>query len=168
MQELFTALNGETVRLVVQTNNLTNGTETFGCFDGYPYKANSKLHNVQFVDQFGNNMGRDGTLEMVKEIQVISNHDGSFESVLKIIDVDYVEEVMTFVVQLENNRMVQVQFERETDRLNADYNTHFAHIDRSNEYGYDLNELEEELFNDWIHTCKEIQDVVKELDARYE
>ena len=84
---------------------------------------------------------------------------------LKIIDVDYVEEVKTFVVTLENNRTVQVQFERETNRLHADYNTHFAHIDRCNEYDYDLNELEEELFNDWIDACKQIQDVVKELDA---
>lgn len=168
MKELFTALNDETVRLVVKTNNLENGTETFGCFEGYPYKAGSKLRNVQFIDQFGNQMGRDGTLEMVKEIQVINNYDGSFKSMLKIIDVDYIEEVKTFVVTLENNRTVQVQFERETNRLHADYNTHFAHIDRCNEYGYDLNELEEELFNDWIDTCKQIQDVVKDLDAIYE
>ncbi|QIC72067.1 MULTISPECIES: hypothetical protein [Acinetobacter] len=168
MKKLFTVLNGQTVRLVVETDNLRNGTETFGCFEGYPYKAGSKLHNVQFVDQFGNNMGRDGILEMVKEIQIINNHDGSFKSVLKIIDVDYVEEVMTFVVTLENNRTVQVQFKRETNRLHADYNTHLAHIDRCNVYGYDLSKVEEELFNDWISTCKAIQDVVKELDSQYE
>ena len=168
MNKLFTALNGETVRLIVETNNLKNGTETFGDFQGYPHKAGSKLLNVQFVDEFGNKMGRDGKLEMVKEIQVINNYDGSYKSVLKIIDVEYVEEAFTFVVTLQNNRTVQVQFERETNRLHADYNTHFAHIDRDNEYGYDLNELEEELFIDWIKTCKEIQDVVKELDAIYE
>ncbi len=168
MKELFTALNGQTVRLVVETNNLKNGTETFGDFEGYPYKSGSKLNNVQFVDQFNNKMGRDGTLEMIKEIQVINNYDGSSKSLLKIVDIEYISEVYTFVVTLENNRTVQVQFEREKNRLHADYNKHFAHIDRCNVYGYDLNELEEELFNDWIDTCKTIQDVVKELDSYYE
>ena len=168
MKNLFTELNGQTVRLVVETNNLSNGTETFGCFDGYPYKADSKLRNVQFVDNFGNNMGRDGRLEMVKEIQVINNYDGSFKSLLKITDVEYIDEVYTFVVTLDGNRTVQVQFERETNRLHADHNTHTAHIDRENEYGYDLNDLEEALFSDWILTCKQIQDVIKDLDAQYE
>lgn len=168
MRDLFTSLNGQTVRLVVQTNNLNAGTETFGCFEGYPYKAGSKLRNVQFIDENNNHMGRDGTLEMVKEIQILNNYDGSYQSLLKIKDVDYVDEAYTFVVTLGDDRIVQVQFERETNRLHADYNTHFAHIDRQNNYGLNLNEQEEELFNDWIITCKAIQDVVKELDAQYE
>lgn len=161
MKDLFASLNGKTVRLVVQLDNLKSGTETFPCFDGYPYRAKSKLTNVQFVDDFGNKMGKNGHLEMVKDIQV---WDGEYKSVLKIVDVEYVDDAYTFVVTLENNRTVQVQFERENNRLHADYGTFYAHIDRVNDYGYDLNEQEEELFKEWILTCKEIQDVICELD----
>jgi hypothetical protein len=166
MRNLFTDLNNNTVRFIVKTNNLENGTETFGDFQGYPHKAGSKLHNVQFVDQFNNNMGRDGYLEMIKEIQILDSHNGDIKSVLKVVDVDFVDEALTFVVTLAGNRTVQVQFERETNKLHADYNTHFAHIDRCSNYGYDLNEFEESLFNDWILTCKQIQDVVQELDQK--
>lgn len=161
MKDLFTSLNGKTVRLVVELNNLKKGTETFPNFDGYPYRANSKLTNVQFVNEYGNNMGKDGRLEMVKDIQV---WEGEYKSVLKIVDVEYVDDAYTFVVKLENNRTVQVQFERETNRLHADYGTYHAHIDRVNDYGYDLNEEEEELFKDWILTCNKIKDVVDSLN----
>ena len=161
MKNLFTSLNGKTVRLVVELNNLKSGNETFTCFDGYPYRANSKLKNVQFVNEFGNNMGKDGRLEMIKEIQVWNNE---FKSVLKIVDIEYIDDAYTFVVNLANNRTVQVQFERENNRLHADYGTYYAHIDRVNDYGYDLNEEEEELFKDWILTCKQIQDVVESLN----
>lgn len=164
MKNLFTSLNGQIVRLVVELNNLKQGTETFANFEGYPYKAGSKLTNVQFVDEFKNKMGKNGKLELVKEIQVVNNFDGSFKSILKIVDVEYVDDVYTFVITLENKRTVQVQFEKETNRLHADYGTYYAHIDRVNDYGYDLNEEEEELFKDWILTCKQIQDVVESLN----
>ncbi|MEB3754888.1 hypothetical protein [Acinetobacter sp. MD2(2019)] len=164
MKALFTELNGETVRLVVKLNNLSTGTLTYGDFQGFAHKAGSKLRNVQFVDEFNNNMGRDGNLELIKDIQVF---DGEFKSVLKIIDVDFVEEAMTFVVEIQDKRIVQVQFDRNTNRLDANFNTHTAHIDKENDYDYDLNELEEALFTDWIRTCKQIQDVVDQLDAEY-
>lgn len=163
MKNLFTSLNGKTVRLVVELNNLKSGTETFGCFDGYPYKAGSKLANVQFVE-YGNKLGKNGKLELVKEIQVSDFYGAPFKSILKIVDIEYIDDAYTFVVTLEGNRTVQVQFEKETNRLNADYGTYYAHIDRVNDYGYDLSDEEEELFKDWILTCREIKDVIDSLD----
>ena len=83
---------------------------------------------------------------------------------IKIFDIEYIEDIKTVVVTLENNRTVQVQFEREANRLHADYYTYFAHIDHCSNYSYDLNEEEEEEFNEWIKTCETIQNVIKELD----
>ena len=42
---------------------------------------------------------------------------GEFKSVLKIIDIEYIDDVYTFVVTLANNAQYKCSLERETNRL---------------------------------------------------
>ena len=87
------------------------------------------------------------------------------EEKIEVSEVEYNDDLNGFVVELKDGRIVQVQFERETNRLHADYNTYFAFIDKENDYGLDLSDEEEELFYDWLRNNEVIQDKIKELDA---
>lgn len=87
------------------------------------------------------------------------------EEKIEVADVEYNDGLNGYIVELKDGRIVQVQFERETNRLHADYNTYFAFIDRENDYGLDLSDEEEELFYDWLRNNEVIQDKIKELDA---
>ena len=87
------------------------------------------------------------------------------EEKIEVADVEYNDGLNGYIVELKDGRIVQVQFERETNRLHADYNTYFAFIDRENDYGLDLSDEEEGLFYEWMSNNKDIQDKIKELDA---
>ena len=87
------------------------------------------------------------------------------EEKIEVADVEYNDGLNGYIVELKDGRIVQVQFERETNRLHADYNTYFAFIDKENDYGLDLSDEEEELFYEWMSNNKDIQDKIKELDA---
>ena len=87
------------------------------------------------------------------------------EAKIEVSEVEYNDDLNGFVVELKDGRIVQVIFERETNRLHADYNTYFAFIDKENDYGLDLSDEEEELFYEWMSNNKDIQDKIKELDA---
>ena len=87
------------------------------------------------------------------------------EEKIEVADVEYNDGLNGYIVELKDGRIVQVQFERETNRLHANYNTYFAFIDRENDYGLDLSDEEEELFYEWMSNNKDIQDKIKELDA---
>lgn len=87
------------------------------------------------------------------------------EEKIEVVDVEYNDDLNGYIVELKDGRIVQVQFERETNRLHADYNTYFAFIDKENDYGLDLSDEEEELFYEWMLNNKDIQDKIKELDA---
>ena len=87
------------------------------------------------------------------------------EAAIEVADVEYNDDLNGYIVELKDGRIVQVQFERETNRLHADYNTYFAFIDKENDYGLDLSDKEEELFYDWLRNNEVIQDKIKELDA---
>ena len=87
------------------------------------------------------------------------------QAAIEVADVEYNDGLNGYIVELKDGRIVQVQFERETNRLHADYNTYFAFIDRENDYGLDLSDEEEELFYDWLRNNEVIQDKIKELDA---
>lgn len=87
------------------------------------------------------------------------------EEKIEVADVEYNDGLNGYIVELKDGRIVQVQFERETNRLHADYNTYFAFIDKENDYGLDLSDEEEDLFYEWMSNNKDIQDKIKELDA---
>ena len=87
------------------------------------------------------------------------------EEKIEVADVEYNDDLNGFVVELKDGRIVQVQFERETNRLHADFGTYFAVIDKENDYGLNLTDEEEELFYEWMSNNKDIQDKIKELDA---
>ena len=87
------------------------------------------------------------------------------QAAIEVADVEYNDGLNGYIVELKDGRIVQVQFERETNRLHADYNTYFAFIDKENDYGLDLSDEEEELFYEWMLNNKDIQDKIKELDA---
>ena len=87
------------------------------------------------------------------------------QAAIEVSEVEYNDDLNGYIVELKDGRIVQVQFERETNRLHADYNTYFAFIDKENDYGLDLSDEEEELFYDWLRNNEVIQDKIKELDA---
>ena len=87
------------------------------------------------------------------------------EEKIEVSEVEYNDDLNGYIVELKDGRIVQVQFERETNRLHADYNTYFAFIDKENDYGLDLSDEEEDLFYEWMSNNKDIQDKIKELDA---
>ena len=87
------------------------------------------------------------------------------EEKIEVSEVEYNDDLNGFVVELKDGRIVQVQFEKESNRLDADFGTYFAVIDRENDYGLDLSDEEEELFYDWLRSNEVIQAKIKELDA---
>jgi hypothetical protein len=87
------------------------------------------------------------------------------EAAIEVSEVEYNDDLNGFVVELKDGRIVQVQFEKESNRLDADFGTYFAVIDKENNYGLDLSDEEEELFYEWMSNNKDIQDKIKELDA---
>lgn len=87
------------------------------------------------------------------------------EEKIEVAEVEYNEDLNGFVVELKDGRTVQVQFEKETNRLHADYATYFAVIDKENDYGLNLSDNEEDLFNEWMLSSVDIRNKIKELDA---
>ncbi|MEG2635532.1 MAG: hypothetical protein RSA09_03250 [Acinetobacter sp.] len=84
---------------------------------------------------------------------------------IEVSKVEYNYDLNGFVVELKDGRIVQVQFEKETSHLHADYGTYFAIIDKENDYGLDLSSDEEDQFKDWMISSIDIQNKIKELDA---
>ena len=87
------------------------------------------------------------------------------EEKIEVSEVEYNDGLNGYIVELKDGRIVQVQFEKENNRLDADYGTYFAVIDKENNYGLDLSDEEEELFYDWLRSNEVIQAKIKELDA---
>lgn len=77
--------------------------------------------------------------------------------------VEYNSDLDGFIVEF-GGRTVQVQFEGDSNRISADFGLFFPHIDKVNGYGYDLNEEEEEIFSDWMHSNSKINAHAKHLD----
>ena len=87
------------------------------------------------------------------------------EEKIEVSEVEYNDDLNGFVVELKDGRTVQVQFEKETNRLHADYGTYFAIIDKENDYGLNLSDSEEDQFKEWVLSSTDIQNKIKELDA---
>ena len=58
------------VKYTVALNNLKNGTIT--AVELPEIKVGDFVKNVQFVDEFGNNMGKNGTVIEIKNIEFIA------------------------------------------------------------------------------------------------
>lgn len=58
------------VKYTVALNNLKNGTIT--TIELPEIKVGDFVKNVQFVDEFGNNMGKNGTVIEIKKIEFIA------------------------------------------------------------------------------------------------
>ena len=58
------------VKYTVALNNLKNGTIT--AIELPEIKVGDFVENVQFVDEFGNNMGKNGTVIEIKNIEFIA------------------------------------------------------------------------------------------------
>lgn len=87
------------------------------------------------------------------------------EETIEVSEVEYNDDLNGFIVELKDGRIVQVQFEKETNRLDADYDTYFAVIDKENDYGLNLSDDEEDQFKEWMLSSIDIQNKIKELDA---
>lgn len=62
--------NNHVVKYTVVLNNLKKGTIT--AIEQPKIKVGDFVRNVQFVDEFGNNMGRNGTIIKIKKIEFIA------------------------------------------------------------------------------------------------
>jgi hypothetical protein len=89
------------------------------------------------------------------------------EAKIEVSDVEYNDDLNGFVVELKDGRIVQVQFEKENNRLDADYGTYFAVIDKENNYGLDLSDDEEDQFKEWMLSDNQIQTKIKELGEEW-
>lgn len=84
---------------------------------------------------------------------------------IEVSEVEYNDDLNGFVVKLKDGRIVQVQFEKEINRLHADYGTYFEVVDKENDYGLNLSDDEENQFKEWMLSSIDIQNKVKELNA---
>ena len=92
---------------------------------------------------------------------------------MEIKSIERNDDLQGFIVTLSNNKIVQIQYELNTNRLDADHNTHYPVIDKQNDYGYNLTAREEEKFEAWMHaqwikTGTQIREYAEELDSKYE
>ena len=87
---------------------------------------------------------------------------------LTTTNLDYNDDLQGFIATTATGKTVQIQFDIERNRLHADFNKHYAVIDKENEYGLDLTEQEEENFKDWMKKNKQIQLKALELDELVE
>lgn len=84
---------------------------------------------------------------------------------IEVTTIEYNDDLEGFIVELKDGRIVQIQFEIEYNCLHANCGTHYAVIDKMNDYGLELSYEEEELFEEWLLNSKDIQDKAKELDS---
>ena len=85
------------------------------------------------------------------------------EEKIEVAEVEYNDDLNGFVVELKDGRIVQVQFEKESNRLDADFGDYFAVIDKENEYGLDLSDEEEDRFKEWMLSNNQIQSKINEF-----
>ena len=168
--EILKNLSGETVRITVETNTLKEATLTYPDFTSLEDDMDGDVikGQVMFFDGV-NTMGRTNQkLIKILKIEVFNQEwieKFVVEPTIEVADVEYNDGLNGYIVELKDGRIVQVQFEKENNRLDADYGTYFAVIDKENNYGLDLSDEEEELFYDWLRNNEVIQDKIKELDA---
>lgn len=84
---------------------------------------------------------------------------------IKIVDMEWNSDLAGFILTLNDNRKVQIQFD---DRLRADYGTNYPIIDKQNCYGLAITDDEEEQIEEYILTNKTIRAKAEELDAEAE
>lgn len=83
---------------------------------------------------------------------------------MKIQSLIWNSDLVGYVITLNDNRIVQVQFELNENALHGDYNTYSACIDKQNDYSLDLTDEEEEFIIDYIKNNKEIRNKEIELN----
>ena len=85
---------------------------------------------------------------------------------LKIVSKDWNEYLEGYVCELNDGSTIQVQFELETNRLNADFNTFFPVLDTQNEYGLKEDEEYRDAVRDLISNDKDFLETARELDEK--
>lgn len=163
---LFESLKNEAVRFTVQTHGLNNGTVTYEKYQGLGLSDIDAFDFVQFVDQYGNNMAKAN--QVLQEINKIEVFHYEWITVLEIKHIEWNEGLCGFVITIQDDRIVQVQFDKITDGMDGRFGQYRAHVDTVNDYVYDLTDLERELFDDWLRVSDIIlneEDELEMLDA---
>jgi hypothetical protein len=88
-------------------------------------------------------------------------------SELTFKSIEWNDDLVGFCVELSNGKYVQIQFDRETNRLHADYNRFTAVIDKENDYELNLTDEEEDSVISLIRANQEIKEKELELDEAY-
>jgi hypothetical protein len=74
----------------------------------------------------------------------------------KIKNVKWHDELDGWIITLTDNRVIQIQYKKVENKLDADYNRFWPKIDKENEYGLSITEEEEKEINEYIFTNKAI------------
>lgn len=82
---------------------------------------------------------------------------------LSIKKMEFNEDLEGFILTISNGKTVDIQLEIESNRLHADYDTHCAIINKTDDY-YDLNDEEEKQVEELISENEEIKQLIKGED----
>lgn len=171
---MFDILNNEAVRFTVKTHGLESGTVTFPEFNGKLTNQAGLIDTVQFVDAYGNHMAK--TTQILKEIQKIEVFHQEWVPLLEIKDVEFNHDLAGFVVSIQNDRIIEVQFELITDQSNENCGSFMATVNKKADYGYvnalkpygyDLSDSESVLFSDWLECSDEILNYIDTLNIQH-
>lgn len=83
---------------------------------------------------------------------------------LSFRSLEWNDELNGFVIELSNGKTLQVQFDKEQNRLHGGFGLCFPHIDRENDYGLDLTDDEEEQVIELINQSEIIKEKGLELE----
>jgi hypothetical protein len=81
----------------------------------------------------------------------------------EVVSIEYNDDLNGFICELENGKVVQVQFYKNCNALHADFGEFYAHIDLVNDYGFNLDEKEIELFKIFMRTNEQIKAKAQEF-----
>jgi hypothetical protein len=85
---------------------------------------------------------------------------------MNVTNLEFNDDLVGFVVTLDNRKIVQVQFDLNQNRPDANYGTYYPVIDTQNEYGLDLTNEEHNEFTKWMRKNPEILAKASELEAQ--
>lgn len=172
----------DVVALNVALNNRFKDTNLSRSENKQDFSNFVDIEFVQNVEKDAHVLANDPSLK--RDEDVINNIDAFRDCIRDFVDEIYEkyvdslpnliksqefnEDLCGFIIQLVDDRLVQVKFDFCNDVLNGNYHTFKACIDYENDYDLSLNEAETEFFEEYIKTNKEILAKSYELDKEFE
>ena len=86
---------------------------------------------------------------------------------MEITKKEWNDDLVGYCCELDNGKYFQVQFEKEQNRLHADFGEYYPILDTENQYDIDLTENEIETVRSLISKDKEFLIKAEELSKQY-